>query len=291
MPFYMNPFNQEYKAVLPGSDHHAFTKSLINYTVPNNKNTSTAMIAWNVGPYDFSSLTDLTINYRKNPDHAFSALVIDVSGSTPGATTAQEIVTILNANATFNSYFIAKAQNVQEFSEMQSSQSVLITSNSSSPNTSIKTFISNSGAESLMQFNQNAGIAEIPAYFSKDNIVNFQNENSAGLLIELDGTDTAIDRPIIRNFLNNQIWTNSDLLEDWELLKGRGGRYKFTINTINGDNQPTNTIEWSAGAVAGDMGVQIIRVWGGAADTEPDEEYFIPHVLTTSDVANVPTIP
>ena len=79
MPFYMNPFNQEYKGLYPQVDHHAFAKSLITYTVPNNKNNSTAMIAWNTEPYDFSSLPNLTINYAVNSVNdfkGFSALVV-----------------------------------------------------------------------------------------------------------------------------------------------------------------------------------------------------------------------
>tara|TARA_Y100000034_G_scaffold38278_1_gene47007 strand:+ start:26322 stop:27191 length:870 start_codon:yes stop_codon:yes gene_type:complete len=289
MPFYMNPFNQEYKGMFPQVDHHAFPKPLITYTIPNNKNNSVAMIAWKVEPYDFSSLPDLTINYAVDANHQFfAALTIDVSGATAAATTAAEVATALNANAIFTTLFKAKAQNIQETPLTASTQSVLITSKK--PNDAIKAYISNSSAESKLRFNLNAGIAEIPTYFSKDNITNYHLANSAGQLIELDGTDTAIDRPIIRDFLNNQAWTNADLLEDWQMLEGRGGRFKFTINTINGDGQITDSIQWGAGAIAGDMAVRIIRVWGGATDTSPDEEYEVPHVLTSTDVANVPTL-
>jgi hypothetical protein len=38
------------------------------------------------------------------------------------------------------------------------------------------------------------------------------------------------------------------------------------------------------------MAVRTIQVWGASADTVPDEKYEVPHVLTTSDVANVPTL-
>lgn len=288
MTFFMNPFNQEYKALFPQVDHHDFPKPLITYTIPPNKNTSTAMVAWNVEPYDFSSLTDLTINYAIDSSlHFFASLVIDVSGATAGATTAKEVVDALNANATFADLFSAKVQNVRERSESEPTKTVLI--KSKKPQEGIKVYISNSGAESKLRFNKYAGIAEIPSYFSKDIISNYYNANSAGQLIKLDGTDTAIDRPIIREFLDNSSWTNSDLKEDWQLLKGRGGRFKFTINTVNDDGQPTETIEWSAGAVAGDLGVKIIRVWGGATDTVPEKEYYIPYVLQSNDVANVPT--
>lgn len=288
MPFFMNPFNQEYKGMFPQVDHHAFSKPLITYTVPNNKNTNTAMIAWNTEPYDFSSLTDLTINFATNPDHGFSALTIDVAGSTPGATTALEVATALNANATFADRFNAVAQNVTQNNGSAPTQSVLI--KSTEEQTQIRTYMDNTGAEQLLGFNKNAGIAELPTYFSKDTIENYHLPNSAGQLIELDGTDTAIDRVIIRNFLDDQTWTNADLLEDWQMLEGRGGRFVFQIATNNGDGQATDIITWSAGAVAGDMAVRTIQVWGAAADTVPDEKYEVPHVLTTSDVANVPTL-
>lgn len=289
MPFYMNPFNQEYKAMFPSVDHHAFPKPLITYTVPNNKNNSVAMIAWNTEPYDFSSLPNLTINYAVDLNlHFFAALTIDVSGVTAAATTAREVATALNANATFADLFIAKAQVVTETSTSDPTRSVLITS--TRQNAAIKAFISNSSAESLLKFNENAGIAEIPSYFTKDIITNYQNANSAGQLIELDGTNTVIDRPIIRNFLNNQTWTNADLLTDWQLLGGRGGRFVFQIATNDVNGHATNIITWAAGAVAGDMAVRTIQVWGAAADTVPNEKYEVPHVLTSSDVGNTPTL-
>jgi hypothetical protein len=289
MPFYMNPFNQEYKGLFPQVDNFAFGKSLITFTVPNNKNNSTAMIAWNTEPYDFSSLTDLTINYAVDVElQGFSALTIDVSGATAAATTALEVATALNANSTFDTWFKAVAQNVTENNGSAPTQSVLITSKKQQ--TQIKAYMSNSGAESLLGFNKNAGIAELPTTFSKDNIVNYHNANSAGQLIELDGTDTAIDRPIIRDFLDNQAWANTDLLEDWQMLEGRGGRFVFQIATNDVNGHATEIITWSAGAVAGDMAVRTIQVWGAAADILPDEKYEVPHVLTSSDVANVPTI-
>lgn len=285
----MNPFNQEYKAMFPSVDHHAFPKPLITYTVPNNKNNSTAMIAWKTEPYDFSSLTDLTINYAVDANlHFFAPLVIDVSGATPAATTAREVAAALTADETFDTLFKARAQNVTENIGSAPTQSVLITSKRQ--NDAIKVYVSNSGAESLLGFNDNAGIAEIPSYFTKDIITNYHIANSAGQLIELDGTDTAIDRLIIRNFLDDQTWTNAALLEDWQLLEGRGGRFIFQINTSNADGQPTNTITWSAGAVAGDMAIRTIQVWSGTTDTVPDEKYEVPYVLTGSDIANVPTL-
>lgn len=285
----MNLFNQEYKAIFPQTDHHAFPKTLITYSIPPNKNTNTTMYAWNTGPYNFSSVTDLTINWAINTAlNQFSSVSIDVSGSTASATTALEVVAALNANTTFNDLFEAKIVKVQEQPSEAESQTVLILSKKE--NHGIRVYISNSGAESQLRFNKHAGIAEIPSYFSKDNIVNYNNENSAGHLIELDGTNTSIDRPIIREFLNNDGWTNSDLKTDWQLLEGRGGRFKFTINTVNGNGQPTNTIEWSAGAVAGDLAVRTVRVWGGASDSVPQEEYQVPHILTSSDVSNVPTL-
>jgi hypothetical protein len=284
----MNPFNQEYKGMFPQVDHHAFAKPLITYTVPNSKNTNTAMIAWKTEPYDFSSLTDLTINYAVNPDHGFSALTINVAGATAAATTAREVADLLNANATFAGLFTAVAQSVTENQGSEPTKSVLVTSKRQ--NDAIRAYMSITGAETELGFNDNAGIAELPTYFTKDTITNYHLPNSAGQLIELDGTVVAVDRVIIRNFLDNQTWTNADLLEDWQLLEGRGGRFVFQINTSNASGQPLDTITWSAGAVAGDMAVRTVYVWTDAADTVPDEKYEVPHVLTTADVANVPTL-
>lgn len=295
MPFFMNPFGYEFKANWSLVDHHAFAKTIISKSVPPNKNNSDLMVAFNAGPYDFSSLNTLTINYAVDPHTTFFTSVgINVAGVTAAATTATEVANILNLNATFSDYFVASTKKVQQQMYHTSDAPLTVEIKSKRPLINIRAYISNSGAESIMKFNKYAGIKELPAYFSRFTIENRDvtatnsQEDLRGHLIELDGTDTNIDRPIIREFLNNSSWTNSDLLADWQHLKGQGGRFLFKISTVNADGQPTETILWSAGAVEGDMGVKITQVWGAAGDLEPVEYYEEPYLLTGSDVANTP---
>lgn len=293
MPFFMNPFGNEFRGNWPLVDHHAFSKPIITFSVPANKNTNSVMAAYNPGPYDFSVVNTLTIYYAVDSELIyFGPLTINVAGVTPAATTATEVVSKLLGNATFATLFTAETIKYQEHAAHNTDPLRSVVIKSKRPSHAIRVYISNGGAETKMRFNKYAGIKELPEYFSRYTIANRdltgEHIELRGDLIELDGTDTAVDRPIIREFLDNAAWTNSDLLSDWQHLKGQGGRFLFKKSTVNADGQPEETILWSAGSVAGDMGVRITQVWAASGDLEPTEYYEEPYVLSDADVANVP---
>src|SRR3989304_2296443 len=115
MPFFMNPFGNEFRGNWPLVDNHAFSKTIITLVVPPNRNTSTFMGAYNPAPYDFSALNTLTINYAIDANLVFfGSIPINVVGAAPAATTAQEVVTALNTNTQFSNVFTASAVNYNE---------------------------------------------------------------------------------------------------------------------------------------------------------------------------------
>lgn len=281
MPFYMNVFDQEFRGnLLLGDRQHIPT-----FPVPPNKNKSDQMIAWNNSTYDLSSDNTLTINYAIDPQmKAFSAISINVAGGTASATTAAEIVVALNANSTFLSLFTASEKKWVDRNRI--SQSTVFIQ-AKRPAQSIRAYISNSSAEKKLRFNKYAGIAEIPSFFDRHQISNSTNPESEGMLIKLDGTDTAVDRVIIREFLQNTAWTNSDLQADYALLAGRSGLFQFKKQTVDGSNRITQIIEYSAGAVAGDFAKKINYTYSGA-NTSPTNITEIPYVLATGDLITPP---
>lgn len=271
MSFFQNPFDQEFQGYLPVVDR----KTAITFKVPANLNKSDAQLAWNIGPYDLSSDTDLTINYAYDiAPNNWATLVVDISGATPSATTVQEIVTILNANVTFADMFLAEVKNYG------GGQTVYIRPQPTRK-VKVKLYFSNTGAEKKLRFNKRAGVAELPSYFSKHTIDNrFNFEDSVGLLIELDETDVVIDVPIIEDAGFNA----SNMKEDWELLEGRAtSLFTFKKQTVTVNNQITEIIEYGAGAKEGDMAIKTIMTYTGM-QTAPDEIFRIPHVLTTGDL-------
>jgi len=274
---------------------HAIAEPPIQFRIPGNKNNNRIMVAWNPEPYNFSTYNTLTINYAIDPQMVyFASLGINVAGATPSATLASEVCTALNANATFANLFQATTQPWQAYLPRTRDpiNTVLITC--IKPAEIIRTYITNAGAEQLMRFNKNAGIAELPTYFSRYALVingvanptfNPLNANLIpGYLVQLNGADTVVDLPIIRNFLNNQAWTNSNLQTDWQLLSGRDRRLLFTnsvVNTSGNISGFTSTITWPAGAGIGDMGVQQLTNSSGT------QTYQIPYVLQSGDIAGI----
>ena len=112
MPFYQNPFNSDFYGVLSLADRqHSPT-----FKVGPNTNDSFLMLAWNPPPYDLSLNTNLTINFSLYPDsigihRRYHSLIIDATSTAAdvAAVTVSEIVTSLNSDSTFSSFFTAFA--------------------------------------------------------------------------------------------------------------------------------------------------------------------------------------
>jgi hypothetical protein len=278
MAFYQNLFDEEFRGNWVLSDR----QYVLTFTCPPNKNKSDWQLAWNVGPWDFSVVNTLTLNFAFDTDFKnYSALAINIAGVTPAATTAQEVVAILNANATFADMFFAELNPIPGSSPFPPAWTVLIRAKPNRVKRNVRLWISNDGAETKMRFNKKAGVSELPTYFDRHTIENrFNWPDSVGMLIHLDETDPTIDQPIIED----AGFVPADMQEDWELLKGRAsGLFTFQKLTIDGSDRITEIIEYPAGAKEGDFARKIAYVYTGA-NTNPSEITEIPYVLQTADL-------
>jgi len=276
--FFQNPFDSEYRGHWVMSDR----QYVLTFSVPPNKNKSDYQLAWTAGPYDFSSVTDLTINYAFDENlKQFVSRAIDVSGATPAETTALEVVDALNADEFFSDHFLAKVKQVN-FDGVEG-ETVLIVAKPGRRKQIVKLYISNSGAETKLKFNKKSGVAELPSYFARHTIENRFNEDSDGQLVELDETDL-VDQGVITDAGLNY----ADMQADWELLGGRAsGLFMFRKQTVDGSSRVTEIIEYPAGAAVGDFARKIQMTYTGAK-TEPDQITEIPHVLVSGDLVTPP---
>lgn len=291
MPFFMNPFFQDFRGnwVLGDRAH------IPTFLVPLHKARDHAeIVCYNTETYDLSVGGDeiLTIRFAMDPKReAFADLNIDVSGATVAATTAQEVVDALIADATFNSLFTAEIRNPVHGGIAQGPKVVVIKAKKSPEN--FRFYIANTGAEQHLKFNKFAGVEEIPTYFSRHTVQNTVTaagtagfEDSVGLLLELNPAD-AVDLAIIRDRVNDASWTSADLLEDWELLKGRSGLFQIEVATVDGSGRPVTVKQWPSGAKEGDLGKLITYVWG-TGSIQPLEKFEEPYVLDSTDAAVTP---
>jgi hypothetical protein len=268
MAFFQNLFDQEYQGYLLLADR----KLAPTFKIGPNKNSQSKQIAWNPGPYDFSTNNILQFNFAWDEQHKnWTSIAIDVSGSNPSSTTAQEVVVKLNANEMFASMYVASVSKVNDL------DSVLITKNSKKQNAKI--YFSNSGAETKLGFNKNASVAELPEYFTRHTIENRNNyEDSAGLLIKLDPSDL-VDQEVIQG-------AGFDLIpkQDYELLRGRSpGLFTFKKSIIDSNDRVTQIIEYPAGSAVGDFAKKTKYKYSGS-NKNPIEVTEIPHVLEEADL-------
>lgn len=272
MSFFQNPFNEEFRGSIPFGDR----QYNLTFSVPANRNQANGMIAWNLEPYDLSTYDQFTINFAIDNSEFknYAAITVDISGATAAATTANEIVTLLNADEKFSSWFTAM---VVESNKGSHVYRVGIKANTGKQ---MRVYITNSGAERILGFNKYAGVAELPTYFARHTIANrFTYADSQACLVELDEADTAVDQPIIVN----AGFTAADMKEEWELLAGRVGIFTFKKQTVDSSSRVTEIIEYSAGAGVGDVGRKTTYTYT-AAKTAPDTIAEIPYTLTSGDL-------
>lgn len=267
MPFYQNVFNSEFVGSILTRDN----QNSLNFSIPANRNSSRFMACYIASPYDLSTNTTLTFNYSFDRIH-YTALAINVSSGavSTSAVTNFEVVTALNANATFASMFVASVLG----STVQIKSIVSSAANFSA-------YISNLSAEIALGFNTYCGVKELIDWFGRHKIGSTL-EGSVGCLIELDGSVTA-DRTIIRNSLGNQSWTTSDLKDNGQLLLGRSNQYTYQKLTIDGSNRITNLLEYGAGSGVGDLCRSITYTYSGS-NTSPDTIKEQPKTIVLADL-------
>lgn len=270
MAFFQNVFDQEFQGYLAATGVGGM-KFSPTFRIDPNVNMQSQQVAWNKGPYDFSTSGILIFNFAWDVNFKqWASVSIDVSGTTAASTSASEVISALNSDPIFSSVLIAK------IIELDGGQSVSISKKTAK---NLKFYFSNSGAETKLKFNKKAGVAELPNYFERHTVKNTNNyEDSAGMLIKLD-KDDEIDQKIIQTAGLNPF----DIKEDWELLRGRSNLFKFKKITVDGNDRTTEIIEYPAGAIAGDFAKKINYSYNGS-DKNPNKVTEIPYVLKTEDL-------
>jgi hypothetical protein len=274
MAFFQNLFDQEYQGSLLLADR----KLAPTFRVPSNKNFQSNQVAWNPGPYDFSSLSSLEFNFSWDPEFKnWSSVSIDLAGADPSNTSAQEVVGKLNSDPIFSSLFMAKVVKVEGL------DSVGVVKNPAKKQ-NVKMYFGNYGAQIQLGFNKRAGVAELPEYFARHTIQNRSRyEDSVGMLIRLDEND-----PDDQATIEAAGFTPGSMKADWELLRGRGsGLFTFQKLTVDGSDRITQIIEYPAGALEGDFARKIQYEYAGS-NKNPSQITEIPYVLEDVDMVSPP---
>lgn len=275
MPFYQNPFGEEFRGSMVTGGERQMS---LTFAVPANKTNGNYWQAFNAAPYDFSTYNTLTIKFAIDQSFKnYATIAINIAGATASATTADEVIALLNANVTFSDFFTAEKTTYQTGGTAPPYTVVI---KSKRDKTRIRAYIVNTGAEKIMRFNRYAGVAELPEYYDRHTVDNrFAYADGLGLLVRLDEADAVYDQPII----TDAGFVVADMQEDWELLRGRTTSFIFRKQTVDGSDRVTEVIEYPAGARVGDLAIKATMTYTGANKT-PDTYAEVPHVLESGDL-------
>jgi len=278
MSFFQNPIGEEFR----GRGTWPIDQQA-EFFIAANLNNIAEMVSGNAEPYDFSVVPNFVINIAYDPlRRGFTPITVNVAGAIPAATTANEVVTLLNANPLFADNFTASYVNATKGNIAYGSPfKVLI--RPTKARQAARIYVTNAGAEQKLNFNYRAQVKELPSYFNRFTIEErFNYPDGPSLLVALDPLDP-VDAAIITAAGLNPLAP----LTDWELLHGRSNTHSFAKITQDGSNRITEIIEYFAGAVVGDLGRKIQYVYTGANIT-PDQITTIPYTLTGADLVTPP---
>jgi hypothetical protein len=267
MSFFQNVFDFEFRGTLFGADR----KYQTTYKVPANVNRSDYIVSSLPGPYNLTGNVNLTLQYAYDPDlRNYASLTIDVSGATASETKVGEIVAKLNSNSVFSSYFVAQNQE----------NKVLI--KASKAKVCFRSYVVNSSAETIIKFNKNAPVVELPAFFERYSIENrfAHPELGPNRLILLDPAD-----PVHANVITAAGLDPLTPKADWELLRGSNDAFWFYKRIYSG-NKLSSEIKYQAGAAEGDLAKRTDYVYDGSDLIGITE---IPYILQSSDLITPPT--
>lgn len=275
MPFFQNVYDFEFRPTLIGSDRQYQT----GWKLKANTNRSDYMLSGNIEPYNLSGNNILTLNYCYDPNFVnYASLPVTISASSLSSATAQEVVTSLNSNSNFSSLFVAL---VYPSSNVPTSPNkILIKGLRSKGN--FRAYVSNTSAETILSFNKNAPIAELPTLFEKYTVANrFAYPNlGADRIIKLNTSDTYEASLITAAGLNP-----SSPTPDWKLLAGSSDSYWFYNRTYT-SGVISSEIKYPAGATAGFLAKKTFYLYSGSDLTAVMET---PYVLASGDLVTPPS--
>lgn len=260
MPYFQSVFNTEFLGVYVITDRQYST----TFKVGPNRNTSTLMVNYNDGPFDLSTYNVLSIAYSMNSGSFYNTLSVTLTAAS--GRTAGQIVTELNANATFAAMFTATAS--------ANDKRISIRSNHAYPE-SFRAYVVNSSAERILGFNLKAPVVELPSFFSRNVI----------------GTEAGSSLVLLTQPTDDWVITNAGLSTtpqaDYQFLRGRSGYFTFVKNVVDGSSRITSSIEYPAGALAGDLARKTTYSYT-AANTNPTTSAQVPYTLQSGDLITPP---
>ena len=308
MAYFQNPFPSEFRGNWVLGDRQY---SLTFVCPPNNGRSETLVTAWN-SPTGSPEAYDLSGNDADGGSKAILNLRMSISGTfdhwanisvdltnnsnanispapTASAMKPHEIVSILNTDPIFSSYFTASLSKSQN----GLNNKIIIRQNQDALR--MKFFVLNGQAESVLGFNARAGVAELPNYFSKCKawggdmseridgtyaLVLLDPSNSGGTSsVDNDVVDNAVDQKGVSLNLDSNTKKS-----DWEFLEGRAsGLFTFQKITVDGSDRITQVIEYPAGSVVGDLARKIQYQYSGS-NKNPSKVTEVPYVLASGDL-------
>ena len=301
MSFFQNPFPAEFRGFWSLSDR----QFSLTFNCPGNSARSEEMVTcWNPpsnGYYDLSGNDSddnpkNILNIRMTVNGSFKDwinLSINLTDNTNASLnpspsnssiSSSQIVSILNSNPIFNSYFTSY---LETFESGLSKERIII--KQKFPTSRMKFFILNGQAEETLGFNRRAGVAELPSYFERSKVwggdISFPKDD-LNCLVLLDPS-SSVDANVINNAVDPKgvslNYNSSYVKEDYELLEGRAsGLFTFQKLTVDDSDRVTQIIEYPAGAKVGDLARKINYVFSGS-NTNPYKVTEIPYLLRSED--------
>jgi hypothetical protein len=262
MSYFQNPFTQDFIAPWLLSDRQYNP----DFKCPRNAGRGDEMVvAFGSAPYNLSgndgdsnSKAVLTISFALNDTKNWADLSVTIAGSSLAAITNAEVISSLIGNSVFNDFFTTRIRTDDKIEIKQKK-----------PITSMKFFIKNGRAESVLKFNKLAGVSEMPSFFAKHSIANrFVYADSQNALIALNPSGSVEDAAVIDSAVDEKSiskgFSSGTVQEDWQLIKGRSGMFEFKKITVDGSDRITQIIEYSAGSVVGDLAKKTAYAYTGA---------------------------
>lgn len=291
MPFFQNPFPDDFEGSLLLGDRHHIPKFVCRNNAGRGKEIG---IAWNRGPFNLSgndgdgnSKAILKLSFRLHNTKNWATISVDVTvgAGSAAAVKEHEVVNAMNANALFRERFEATATGYDSGApKLQIKQR--------KPITEFNFYVHNGQAESVLGFNARAGVAELPSYFARHTIANrFSYPDGQGMLVQLDPAGSVVDAAIIDGAVDPRGVTlglsSGTVQEDWQLLTGRSGIFEFQKGpSIAAVSTTTTTIQYPAGAKVGDLALMIVeRKDAGGLIVE---RFELPYTLQSADMITPP---
>jgi hypothetical protein len=271
MPFFQNVFDFEFRPSFIGSDRQYQT----GWKIKGNTNRSDYMVSNALDPYNLTASNVLTFNYAYDVNFMnYASLSVTLTGASLAAVTAHEVVNSLNSNVNFSDLFTAL---VYPSSDINSnSNKVLI---KAKKNRAIwRAYIGSTSAETILNFNKNAPVAELPSLFEKYDIQKRFSypELGSDRLVLLDPAN-----PVDAAIITAAGFNPASPSEDWQLLAGSSDAYWFYKKTYAAGNL-TEEIKYPAGAGVGSAAKKTYYGYDGGGNLIKVCE--TPYVLQSGDL-------